>query len=49
MHFLPFKALVSTVVMCDEEGDEVFRSSDFFGGNKTTKPPGSEAERHWLR
>ena len=38
-----------TVVMCDEEGDEVFRSSDFFGGNKTTKPPGSEAERHWLR
>ena len=38
-----------TVVVCDEEGDEVFRSSDFFGGNKTTKPPGSEAERHWLR
>jgi len=31
-----------TVVMCDEEGDEVFRSSDFVG-DKTTKPPGSEA------
>ena len=28
-----------TVVMCDEEGDEVFRSSDFFGETKPRSRP----------